>query len=478
MTQHIELDHEDIVHQGFFDPIQELLGASAPNFRIVIKNSTTIEIDAGTGNAQISIAIQGRYRWRTTDITAALPGGLADGTHPIFVTASDNDFSGPVNDPDKDTVYTFGLAIHKNGDTPSSALYRQVGWVEVKAGAIAGLRQTVASVSGAQIEDGALSNAGSGIWTREPGGGLLFTLKENIVSAREVADNAVDSAALIDLCVITAKVAALAITEGKLAENSVSTAKIVALAVTAAKLAAGSVTTEKLAPLAATTEIINNLAITTAKLAVESVTGEKVGPLAISEAKLAAEAVGTAKIKNLAVTAAKLGEEAVSAIKIAGLAVTTAKIAELAVTESKIADGAVSSRKWKPTSGLMHSTAEVDISGGTFLNLPGAIVSITPSVASRLYIVTAFAFQCTGVGANVSGTISVDGVIDTQHCCGFGWGAQTAQHSISGLTETYEVKLSAAFHTIRLVASGNAGSGFTETAAHKNCTALWWLAAE
>ena len=142
MTQHIELDYQDEVHEGFFDAIQELLGAAVPSLNITVLNATTLQIDAGAGNEQQSVTIGGAYRWRTGDTTAGLPGGLSDGTHPVFVTASANNFTGSVGDPDAPTDYTFGLTILATGTTPGTALYRQVGEVQVASGAITSFRQT------------------------------------------------------------------------------------------------------------------------------------------------------------------------------------------------------------------------------------------------------------------------------------------------------------------------------------------------
>lgn len=143
MTQHFPLDHEMIVHEGFFDAIQELLGAAAPSLRITVSNATTLKVTAGSGNDQISVAVAGKYRWRTTDTTAALPGSTPDGTHPVFVTASANDFNGPINDPDQGTDYNFGLEIRRTADgNPATTHYRQVGEVDVVSGAIKAFRQT------------------------------------------------------------------------------------------------------------------------------------------------------------------------------------------------------------------------------------------------------------------------------------------------------------------------------------------------
>lgn len=145
MTTHIDLEFEDVVHQGFADAIQEQLSGSVPNLRIVVLNSTTLQVQAGAGSDQASVAIMGRYRYRTTTTNAALPGGLSDGTHDVFVTASENDFSGPADHPDAPTNYSFGLQVLSHGGTPSTDIYRQVGDVDVVSGAIKAYRQTAGS---------------------------------------------------------------------------------------------------------------------------------------------------------------------------------------------------------------------------------------------------------------------------------------------------------------------------------------------
>lgn len=91
-----------------------------------------------------------------------------------------------------------------------------------------------------------------------------------------MANNAVGTAAVIDLAVTTAKLAALAVTEEKLAGEAVSAAKIKALAVTAAKLAAEAVETGKIA----------NLAVTAAKLAASAVEEAKIKDGAVTSRKL------------------------------------------------------------------------------------------------------------------------------------------------------------------------------------------------
>lgn len=324
--QHIELDYSDPVHEGFFDAIQELLGAEAnPNFHLQRVNSTTVKLVAGTDNDQVALAINGKYRWRTNETTAALPGGLPNGEHPIFVTASDNDFGGPLGDPDEKTDYTFGLQIKKAGETPATALYRIVGYVTVASGAITGLRQVVNKVTGAQIEEGALSNNGDLSWTRESSGAWVPQIKT----------------------------------------EAIGTGDLGALVVTALKLANEAVETGKIA----------NLAVTEAKLANEGVATGKIANLAVTAAKIALEAVGTGQIANLAVTVAKLANEAVE----------TAKIKDLAVTEPKLGDGAATSRKMKPTMGSVNASGTLNIKGG-WQEVPGAVIELEPPVESKVMV--------------------------------------------------------------------------------------------
>ena len=125
MTQHMPLDYTDVVHEGFFDAIQELLGASIPNLRVKVSNSTTLTISAASGNGQNSVAVDGLYRWVTGTVNASLPGGLTNGTGLVFVTAADNDFTGAPANPDVATDYSFALEIRASG-VPTTDVYRSL----------------------------------------------------------------------------------------------------------------------------------------------------------------------------------------------------------------------------------------------------------------------------------------------------------------------------------------------------------------
>lgn len=137
MTQNVPLNHGDIAIEPFFDAIQEILSASAPSFYLTILNSTTIRAVAGTENTLNAISIQGRYRYRTTNVDAIHPGGAA-GTYGVWATATDNSFSS-VPTEDK-TNYTWGLVILSTGSTPGTPIYRKVADVDWNGTAITSLR--------------------------------------------------------------------------------------------------------------------------------------------------------------------------------------------------------------------------------------------------------------------------------------------------------------------------------------------------
>lgn len=142
VTQHVNLDYLSVAHEGFFDAIQELLSAAAPHFGLFVLNATTVRLLAGTGDDQQSLSVDGRYRWRSTNFDRAHPGGAA-GTYDVFVTATDNDFTGAPADIDAATDYSFGLDIQASGSTPSTPLHRKVAEVDWDGAGITALRQTV-----------------------------------------------------------------------------------------------------------------------------------------------------------------------------------------------------------------------------------------------------------------------------------------------------------------------------------------------
>jgi hypothetical protein len=136
LSKHRDFDYGDRFHPSFTDALAELLGTyCSPNFVLkLIPNlgsPTSIELVAGPGNDQVTIAINGKWRYITSTITKAHPTGGA-ASYDVFVIASDNVFTPTGGEPpeDDETDYSFDLKIVPVGNTPSGsgseALYRWV----------------------------------------------------------------------------------------------------------------------------------------------------------------------------------------------------------------------------------------------------------------------------------------------------------------------------------------------------------------
>lgn len=151
MSKHRQLLEGARLPQDWLDAIQEFISTMAsPNFVITILTTTSLRVAAGAGNAQVTIGINGKWRYNSANADAAAPGGLATGDNPIFVAASDNSFSTNPTPPPTDldsTDYSFRLILKPAGQTPSGtgteALYRQVGVATWDGTQITDVRQTV-----------------------------------------------------------------------------------------------------------------------------------------------------------------------------------------------------------------------------------------------------------------------------------------------------------------------------------------------
>jgi microcystin-dependent protein len=168
VTKHRDLTKNvDTIPESWVDALSEFIGTMATPFRLELATLTSLRIAAGVDNAQVSIGINGRWRYINATVTAAHPGGPA-GEHAVYVTASDNSFG--VGEVDN-TVYAFGLEIRASG-TPTTALYRQIGTVVWNGAAITEIRQTVgaAQYEPARMPPGSITAyAGATV----PGGWLL-----------------------------------------------------------------------------------------------------------------------------------------------------------------------------------------------------------------------------------------------------------------------------------------------------------------
>lgn len=350
MTLLHEFKREERYPSYFVNRLQDFISASRTDLRLTRKNNTEVEVAPAEPYGIAAIDLQGLWRFRETAVARAHPGGIA-GTYVVWAVGTKQKIAEVPKPFTDETDYKFDLRITA-GPNPEGAgveVFEKIGEIDWDGAKITALRQTYNAVSGQMIQDGALSSeaaAGSDItWTREPNGAWVPALKANSVGAAELADESVDTAALIALAVTEAKIAAEAITSSKLGGLSVTEPKIAALAVTTAKLAALAVTEEKIGGEAVSTAKIKLLAITSALLAAEAVTTGKIQNLAVTAGKLGEEAVETAKIKLLAVTAATIANEAIETGKIKNLAVTAAKLAAEAVETGKIQNLAVTAAK-------------------------------------------------------------------------------------------------------------------------------------
>lgn len=144
MSQNVALAHGDVAIEPFFDATQEMLSGGASNFKITVLSDVALRVPAGVGEAQASISVDGRYRYRTTNEDRSHPGGAA-GVYDLYVTAEDNNFTGVSPNIDI-TNYSFSLAIVAAGAAPTGvALSRLVGAVDWDGSKITGLRQFVGS---------------------------------------------------------------------------------------------------------------------------------------------------------------------------------------------------------------------------------------------------------------------------------------------------------------------------------------------
>ena len=216
------------------------------------------------------------------------------------------------------------------------------------AGAYSGLNLgagvgVFAQLNGQNLEFKSLKSSSSQITLSASATEIDLTLAADSITATELADNAVDTAAIQDDAVTAAKlatdsvtsdaIAADAVTASELADNAVDTAAIQDSAVTTAKIAADAVTASELADNAVDTAALQNLAVTEAKLAADAVTA----------AKLADNAVDTAAIQDSAVTAAKLADSSVTSAKIVDGTIVNADISPTAaIARDKLAAGTAS----------------------------------------------------------------------------------------------------------------------------------------
>ncbi len=161
--------------------------------------------------------------------------------------------------------------------------------------------------------------------------------------------------------------------------------------------------------------------------------------------------VGTEELADLGVTTGKVNNKAITLVKLAEA---------LGLTEGYYADASVTSRKAKLTAGVKAATEDLALTG-SYQDVPGATLEITPAVAGNLLVVATFDLE-TGAGDNAAGTAQGTLRVDEEDQVATAFVSTTTPgtHAIRATcTQCYIVPLSAAAHTLKLRAKYVSGSG-------------------
>lgn len=257
-------------------------------------------------------------------------------------------------------------------------------------------------------------------------------LTDDSVTAQQIAPDSITDSELADGAVDTAAIQDDAVTLSKLADNSVGTSQIIANAVTDVELADDAVDTDAIQDGAVTSAKIPIDAVGSDQIAPDSVGSSELADDAVDNAAIQAEAVTGDKIATDTITAANIAPDAITASELADGAVDTNAIAGLAVTEPNLADdsvvrrtigtaavgtdelGAVTDRGLDQSStfiGIANDTGadSTTISGITY-DRQGLINSSTALVSSDLPPATS-----TEIGAVLPGTgldVEADGTLN------------------------------------------------------------------
>lgn len=204
-------------------------------------------------------------------------------------------------------------------------------------------------------------------------------IKDAAVTTTKIANLAVGNAAIANLAVTTAKIANLAIDSTKIADASIVTAKIADANITTAKIGDAQITGAKIANATIGTANITNGAIinaligdaqiSTAKIQDAAITNVKILDATITGAKIANATIGTALIANAAIVSALIADAAIVEAKIGTAAISSAKIQDAAITNAKIGNAAITNAK---IGNLEVDTLKI---AGNAVTFGGAIVS-------------------------------------------------------------------------------------------------------
>lgn len=127
--------HANTIPDFWLNALSEFVGTLMTNVTFEVISATQVRVNAGAGNAQVSIGISGRWRYIDANAVATHPGGTA-GTYGLYAVSADNDFGGTIPSVDL-TDYDFTLSIL--GSPPVSGIFRKIGNVVWNGSAITGV---------------------------------------------------------------------------------------------------------------------------------------------------------------------------------------------------------------------------------------------------------------------------------------------------------------------------------------------------
>lgn len=152
MSKHRQLNYGQPIPQDFLDALQEFVGVGSRNLFLTQIGSNQVQIAAGVGNAQVSLGIDGLWRYISATVQTTVTG--AAGTYSIFATTGNNAFATNPTPPPPETDstdYTFALTALLTGN-PTAAHYRKIGEAVFDGTRILNLRQLIdGGVDGAQL---------------------------------------------------------------------------------------------------------------------------------------------------------------------------------------------------------------------------------------------------------------------------------------------------------------------------------------
>lgn len=186
MHRNHEFAREDKYPSWFANRIQDFLAGTETRLQLVRKSATVIEVAPDPHLECAAVLIEGRWRFITAAIERAVSG--AKGTYTIWAVAEDNLINNTPDPFTDHTAYAFDLRF-TTGAAPTGtgiAISTKIGEVDWSGTAIEALRQTHASVTGAQIVPGALATTGDLGWKQEPSGAWVPTIANGVVSSQKM----------------------------------------------------------------------------------------------------------------------------------------------------------------------------------------------------------------------------------------------------------------------------------------------------